>query len=122
MRSLRILRLFFATLSVLVLVIFTLASSAQTFTPQNYPAATPVAGALARADLNHDGFADILNVGGTDVFVLLNNRDGTFRAPIAYTAGGTVANVKIADVNADTHPDVIVSTVDPDETGHIAIL
>ena len=117
---LRVLRLFFVSLSVLIL--FTLTSNAQIFSKQNYPAATPSAGAMARADLNHDGFADIVNAGGADIFVLLNNGDGTFRAPISYTAGGTVANVKMAYVNGDTHPDVIVSTVDSAKAGHISIL
>jgi len=81
MCSLRVMRLFFAFL--FILAIFTLTSNAQTFSQKNYPAATPAAGSLARADLNHDGFADIVNAGGTDVFVLLNNGDGTFHAPVS---------------------------------------
>src|SRR5689334_23243680 len=120
MCSLRVLRLLFASL--FVLIVFTLTSSAQTFSPKSYPAATPAAGSLARADLNHDGFPDMVNAGGTDVFVLLNNGDGTFRAPVSYAAGGNVGEVRIADVNGDTHPDVVYSTVDADRTGHISIL
>src|ERR1041385_5316254 len=101
MRSLRVLRLFFASL--FALAIFTLTSSAQTFSKKDYPAATPASGSLARADLNHDGFADIVNAGGTDIFVLLNNGDGTFCPPVSYPAGGNVVKVMIADVNRDTH-------------------
>jgi len=119
MCSLRALRLLFAVFS---LTTFTFLSSAQTFTKKDFPAATPESGSLARADLNHDGFADVVNAGGTDVFVLLNNGDGTFRAAVSYAAGGNVAKVMTADVNGDTHPDVVVSTVDSDGTGHIAVL
>src|ERR1041385_3696356 len=120
MCSLRVLRVLFAFL--LALVVVTLTSNAQTFSKKDYPAAIPAAGSLARADLNHDGFPDIVNGGGTDVFVLLNNGDGTFRAPVSYATGGNVGEVRAPDVNGDTHPDVVYSTVDPDGTGHISIL
>jgi hypothetical protein len=120
MCSSRILRLFLACL--FVSTIFSLTSNAQTFSQKNYPAATPAAGSLARADLNHDGFADIVNGGGTDIFVLLNKGDGSFRAAASYAAGGNVGEIKTADVNGDTHPDVVYSTLDSDQTGHISIL
>jgi len=119
MCSLRALRLLFAIFS--IPLFFSFASNAQTFTTKPYSAATPKSASLAGADLNHDGFADIVNAGDMDVFVLLNNGDGTFRAPASYNAGGDVAKVRIADVNSDTHPDVVVSTVDSDGTGHISI-
>ena len=109
MCSLRALRLLFAIFS--IPLFFSFASNAQTFTTKPYSAATPKSASLAGADLNHDGFADIVNAGDMDVFVLLNNGDGTFRAPASYNAGGDVAKVRIADVNSDTHPDVVVSTV-----------
>ena len=120
MCSVRVLRLRFASL--FILAFFTLTSSAQTFSKTNYPAATPASGTLAHADLNHDGFPDIVNAGGTDIFVLLNNGDGTFHAPVSYAAGGNVSKVKITDVNGNTHPDVVYSTVDSDGTGHVSIL
>ena len=50
MCSLRALRLLFAFLS--LIAIFTSTSNAQTFSQQTYPAATPAAGSVARADLN----------------------------------------------------------------------
>ncbi|HSS98531.1 MAG TPA: FG-GAP-like repeat-containing protein [Terriglobales bacterium] len=120
MCSLRVLRLLFASL--IVLVAFNPTSSAQTFSQKDYSAATPEPGSLAKADLNHDGFADILNTGGTDIFVLLNNGDGTFRAPVPYAAGGNVGKIMVADVNGDSNPDVVYSTQGSDLSAHISIL
>lgn len=113
--------LLFAVISATLL--FNKPIAAQTFTQQTYSAATPNAGSLASADMNHDGFPDVINAGGTDVFVLINNGDGTFAAPVPYSVGsGNIINTAVADVNGDTHPDVIVSYGDPSSDVHIAIL
>lgn len=115
----RAMRLLFATSSVLLLTALTFA---QTFTHKDYSAGTPSAGALARADLNHDGFSDLINAGGTNVFILLNNGDGTFAAPVSHSAGaGPVSNVVVTDVNGDTKPDIVASCLDQDGTGRISI-
>jgi hypothetical protein len=103
--------------------LLSISAAAQTFAKRDFPAATPSAGSLARADLNHDGAADLINAGGADVFVLVNNGDGTFRTPLQYNAGGgDVLKVMVADVNGDTHPDVIAAHGVASGTVQIAIL
>jgi hypothetical protein len=114
------LRLLLTIVSLCLLSIYT---PAQTFTSTSYSAATPSAGSLARADMNNDGFPDLVNAGGPDVFVILNNGDGTFRAPLQFNAGGgDVLKVTIADVNGDGHADVIAAHGSSSGTSQIAIL
>ncbi|HEU4323433.1 MAG TPA: FG-GAP-like repeat-containing protein [Roseiflexaceae bacterium] len=72
--------------------------------------------ALAAADLNGDGTLDLatanINASGNSlgsVSVLLGNGDGTFQAAANLTAGISPAAVAIADINGDTHPDLVVA-------------
>ena len=79
--------------------------------------------ALALADLNADGKLDlvlgIITNSGTSIAVLLGNGDGTFQAPVLYPAPATLfafagygvsgfGEIRIADVNKDGKPDVLV--------------
>lgn len=69
------------------------------------------------ADLRGNGKADIIvansstsvTVNQGDVGVLLGNGDGTFQPVVAYAASEFgAADIKVADVNGDGEPDVIV--------------
>lgn len=70
-------------------------------------------GAVAIADLNHDGHLDIVaanfaNFGGNTVSVLLGNGDGTFQPQVQYATSNGALSVAIADFNADGIPDLAV--------------
>ena len=68
-------------------------------------------GSLAIADLNGDGFPDIVSACAYDfpglVLVLLGNGDGTFRARTDYAARGNPATITLGDVNGDGRPDIV---------------
>jgi hypothetical protein len=75
---------------------------------------------VAAADVNGDGKPDLLvgnmcinicAVGAVgSVGVLLGNGDGTFQPAVTYDPGGTGAwSVKVADVNGDGKPDLVVA-------------
>jgi uncharacterized repeat protein (TIGR03803 family) len=67
---------------------------------------------VAAADLNNDGRPDLVvanSVNGTDhVSLLFGNGDGTFQAPLKYTAGFALHTITIADVDGDGTRDVLV--------------
>ena len=66
---------------------------------------------VAVADLNHDGRLDVAVANETGVSVFLGNGDGTLQAAVVYETGGQnvfASEVKIADVNRDGKPDLIV--------------
>jgi Big-like domain-containing protein/VCBS repeat protein len=75
-------------------------------------------GAVAIADLNGDGKADLVVAESNGMFsVLLGNGDGTFQAPVTYSPGLSPVSVAIADLNGDGKPDVVLAgTVVPRET------
>jgi len=80
---------------------------------------TPVSGgelsggavSIAIADVNGDGFLDVVQVtDNNQVYVLLGNGDGTLQQYAHYKTGGFwPLSVTTADVNGDSLPDVIVS-------------
>jgi FG-GAP-like repeat/Bacterial Ig-like domain (group 3) len=91
-------------------------------TPVIYSTGTGGYDSVAIADLNGDGYADVVvasecldcahgaNPGG--VSVLLGNGDGTFQAPTNYGSGGwDASSVAIADLNGDGYPDLAVSNL-----------
>jgi hypothetical protein len=65
------------------------------------------------ADVNGDGILDLLvaSAGNNRVGVLLGKGDGTFRSPVFYDQiGGISATaVRVADVNDDGNPDLLVA-------------
>jgi hypothetical protein len=92
-------------------------------TPVSYSTGAWGNDSVAIADLNGDGYPDLVVASEclTDecsgdrsgaVSVLLGNGDGTFRAPANYGSGGWEASsVAIADLNGDGYPDLAVSNL-----------
>ena len=77
-------------------------------------------GAIAAADLNADGKADLATVytncsaGNNtclpgDLGVLISNGDGTFQSAVEYTTGLEPESLAIGDFNGDAKPDVATS-------------
>jgi hypothetical protein len=93
-----------------------------TFRPAtSFTSGGKVAWSVTIADLNDDGKPDLVvanacgntaNCTGGDglVGVLLGNGDGTFQAALSNNSGGWYAqSVKVADVNGDGKPDLLVT-------------
>jgi FG-GAP-like repeat len=106
-------------------------------TPVIYDSGGLDATSVAVADVNHDGVPDLIvancgpsgNDGCADgvVGVLLGNGNGTFQPAVVYRSGGVSAvSVKVADVNGDGNPDIIVAnffnTIEDSTSGAIGVL
>lgn len=75
---------------------------------------------LALGDLNKDGKTDIVvsNSATDDITVLLGAGNGTFGAPKHFFAGNFPLDLVVADVDADTSPDVVlINGLDADDPG-----
>jgi hypothetical protein len=73
-------------------------------------------GQARTGDFNKDGKADIASVYGSSLKILLGNGDGTFADPATYSTGSPVRDFVVADVNADTNPDVVIG-IEGDQQG-----
>jgi len=84
------------------------------------------ANAVAAADLNGDGKADLVVTNASSavgtVAVLLGNGDGTFQSPVTYSGGSYPDSITIADVNGDGKPDLVVATGSYTTIGNAAVL
>ena len=80
---------------------------------------------VAVADVNGDGKPDLVatvvdsngNNGQVLVFLQSTTTPGTFAAPVSYPAGAQPEAVRIADVNGDNLPDLIVANRGPGTDG-----
>ena len=67
---------------------------------------------MATADLNHDGFTDLVVTTANRIAVLMNNGNGTFAPTVYYNTGGDPtmsdqpSTVTIGDFNNDGLPDI----------------
>jgi hypothetical protein len=87
----------------------------------SYPAGAEAPSAIAVADINADGKPDLIALSQcvlgshyicstSIVSVLLNNGDGTFKAPTIYGSGGWFpTSVGVADVNGDGKLDLVLT-------------
>ena len=93
--------------------------------PMKLAVGTNSAAAVAIGDLNGDHAPDIVaatsdangNNGAIYVFYQNAATRGTFLAPVTFPAGAQPQAVRIADVNGDTLPDVVVANLGPGADG-----
>ena len=66
---------------------------------------------IASADLNGDGFQDLVvtNSGDNTISVLLGNGDGTFKTPQTYATSASPTSVAIADLTGNGKLDLVVA-------------
>ena len=65
--------------------------------------------AVAIADVNGDGKADILVPHNSGIGVMLGNGDGRFQPPVNYYGGGSGYPFAVGDLNGDGYPDIAVA-------------
>lgn len=91
--------------------IFTGQSDGTFFAGSTYVVSDGV-GAVASADFNHDGHADLVITcfDNSQLNLLLGAGDGTFGAPAVFDCGRIPRGLAIADFNSDGNPDVAVAS------------
>src|SRR5438445_331571 len=108
-------RSFVATALVGATLLFTAAPSGAsgltTFAAAVHYAAGSAPQAMAVADVDKDGHADVVVVNGgasPGLSVLMGQADGSLGAPLPYSGGTSPTAVAVGDVNGDGYPDIVV--------------
>ena len=71
---------------------------------------------IASADFDNDGDVDIVaSTQANSVYVLLNNGDGTFAAPVFNNIITSTSSVAVGLINADTIPDIVATGLTTNE-------
>ena len=105
-------RLLSVVLSLLIAVTPALAANLRFANAVDYDSGGKGANFVVMADLNGDGFPDMVVANTDGVSVLLNNGDGTFQPAVVYGTGGDVAfSVAVGDLNGDGAPDLVVTNM-----------
>jgi hypothetical protein len=89
----------------------------------NYTAGS-LPSAIAIADFNGDGYADlaVANQDSNNVSILLGNGDGTFLPAVNYAVGTTPEYVAAGDFNVDGKPDLAVTNWNYAGAGTVSML
>ncbi len=64
---------------------------------------------IATADMNLDGFLDLVVVQASSVGVMLGHGNGNFGAIVSRSAGANLRGAAVEDLNGDNKPDIVVS-------------
>jgi len=70
-------------------------------------------------EVNGDGRLDLVSSMFGNISVLLGNGDGTFQAPVDYSAGPVPFFIAVGDLNADGNLDLAVANLTP---GGVSVL
>ena len=116
----KLVRLFLVFLAQMLTITAAFAATVQFANPVVYNSGGQETNFVVAADVNGDGFPDMIVANTDGISVLLNNGNGTFAAPVTYPTGGTRAfAVAVADVNGDNLPDLVVTNYCSPSTGCI---
>jgi len=121
----RLLRMLFAVTSLVLVGTQTFGTKTVGFAGTVTYSSGQGANAVVAADVNADGFPDLIVATNNGVSVLLNFADGTFAPATTYVSGGTFSNaIALADVNFDGNLDIIVTNecLEPTFCSGVAVL
>lgn len=93
-----------------------LVNSENGFWGSQFDSGAPWGRSVALADVNRDGWPDVLMANSGAVGVLLGNGDGSFQPAMTYGSGGAIMgfswSVAAADVSGDAKPDLLTAAGD----------